>query len=94
MAMREVERIKQIVANISPSTLKTGKVFFISLVATDSETGLPAKENYLFDIATELELYVHGVTFVSTQSLKRFHEEKLRQNDESFSPHFRTYWYS
>ena len=52
------------------------RIYYISLVATNPETGFPEKENYLFDVASELELQGCGVTFMSTQDLQWVKQEK------------------
>ena len=45
-----------------------GSTFFISLVAT-TPTGFPTKEDYLFDVASRLEMIEYDVEFLSTQDL-------------------------
>lgn len=51
-------------------------IYSISLVATNPETGFPEKENYLFDVVSELELQGHDVMFMSTQDLQMLKHEK------------------
>ena len=46
--------------------------YFISLVATSFE-GIPEKEHYLYDIATEMELQGFQVKFLSAKELKEFY---------------------
>ena len=51
---------------------KKPTAYFISLVAT-SLRGIPAKEHYLYDIATEMELQGFRVKFLSSKELKEFY---------------------
>ena len=46
--------------------------YFISLVAT-SVKGIPEKENYLYDIATEMELQGFQIHFLSSNDLQEFY---------------------
>ena len=48
--------------------------YFISLVATSSK-GLPEKENFLYDVATEMELQGFRVRFLSSNDIKKFYEK-------------------
>ena len=47
--------------------------YFISLVATTIK-GFPAKEHYLYDVATEMELQGFRVKFLSTNDIKEFYK--------------------
>ena len=55
--------------------------YFISLVAT-SVKGIPEKEHYLYDIATEMELQGFRVKFMSAKELKDFYREHHTGFDE------------
>ena len=55
--------------------ISTATVFYLSLVATD-ENGFPRRDNYLFDIASELELKGYGIMFMSANDLDVYHFKK------------------
>ena len=52
--------------------VKRPTAYFISLVATSIQ-GIPEKEHYLYDIATEMELQGFRVRFMSAKELKEFY---------------------
>ena len=66
----------------------TAEVFYISLLASKKEKGLPEKEHFLFDVASSLELSGYNVQFVSTHELKQFF---IAENGEPASRGINTY---
>ena len=62
------------------------KVFYVSLVATEvggPKVGQPAKEHYLFDLFTELELENLDVVFMGTKELQRFYLDREDAKESS-----------
>ena len=53
---------------------KRPMAYFISLVATTIK-GFPAKEHYLYDVATEMELQGFRVKFLSANDIKEFYKK-------------------
>ena len=60
------------------------KAFFLSLVASTPE-GIPTKEHYLYDVATEMELQGFQVKFLSSQDLKEFYDNHKEESSEAIS---------
>ena len=56
--------------------------YFISLVAT-SLRGIPEKEHYLYDIATEMELQGFRVRFLSAKEIRDFYRKHNPGFDEN-----------
>ena len=56
------------------------KVYFICLVASSLE-GLPEKEHYLYDVASEVDLQEFDVEFMSAQDLQAFYEVHSNASD-------------
>ena len=71
---------------------KRSQAFFISLVAA-TEKGFPTKEDYLFDVATRLEMLGYDVAFLCTQDLHDlfFIEEKPARQRQRQSEGFNIY---
>ena len=60
---------------------KKPNAFFICLVATNLR-GLPEKEHYLYDVATEMELQGFKVKFLSAKDIKMFYQRHHPNFDE------------
>ena len=53
---------------------KRPRAFFVCLVGTNFN-GLPEKENYLYDVATEMELQGFQVNFLSAKDIQEFYRK-------------------